>query len=153
MHALLQAVLVSMLPISELRGGIPFALANQISPWIAIPACTLANSLVVPAIYFFLEFIHKNLIHLKFYAKTVDRLLHHSQRKVRGFVARYAAFGLALFVAIPLPLTGAYTASLAAWVLGLRFSKAYLSILVGLFLAAGVVTISYIGVSFLWARV
>lgn len=146
LHPLIQAALLSMFPFAELRGGIPVAIAQGVHPLTAAVVCVVANLLVTPILFFFLEFIHHRLVHIKAYAKAADRALHLARRRTHRFIERWGPLGLALFVAVPLPVTGAYTATLAAWVLGVEFKKTILAVLIGLIISATIVTIATLGV-------
>jgi len=115
MSALLWAALLSMTPIGELCAGIPVAIASGVSPLVAYVVCVFANILVVPILFFFLEVIHRRLLHVGSYQSAFDKYMEKSRKKTGHLVEKYGVFGLALFVAIPIPVTGAYTATLAAW--------------------------------------
>lgn len=140
MNALLWAALLSMTPVSELRGGIPVALAAGVSPWLAFVVCVLANILVVPVVYFFLEFIHVRLLHINSYQSVFDKFMERTRKKLKPLVDKYGILGLAVFVAVPLPATGVYTATLAAWFFGMEWKRALLAILLGV-IAAGIIVL------------
>ena len=73
-----------------------------------------------------------------------ERIVERARRKIHGAVERYGYWGLMIFVAIPLPLTGAYTGALGAWVLGMRRGKAMLFIALGVALAGAIVSLVYL---------
>lgn len=139
MNALLWAMLLSMTPVGELRAGIPFAVLAGVDPVLAFFACVFANSLVVPVVYFFLEVIHKRLLHVNSYQSAFDRFMESTRVKVHPLFEKYGFIGLTLFVAVPIPGTGAYTATLAAWFFGMNLWKAFLSIFIGIFVAGALV--------------
>jgi len=145
MSALLWAALLSMTPIGELRAGIPVAIASGVSPLVAYVVCVLANILVVPILFFFLEVIHRRLLHVGSYQSAFDKYMEKSRKKTGHLVEKYGVFGLALFVAIPIPVTGAYTATLAAWFFGMNKWKTVLSILLGLLMAGAIVLFVVLG--------
>ncbi len=140
MNALLWAALLSLTPVIELRGGIPVALAAGVSPWLAFVVCVIANILVVPVVFFFLEFIHVRLLHVNSYQSVFDKFMERTRRKLRPLIDKYGIFGLVLFVAVPLPGTGAWTAALAAWFFGMNLKKSFLAILLGV-IAAGIIVL------------
>ncbi len=140
MSALLWAALISMSPVWELRGGIPFALASGVNPWLAFVVCVLANTLAVPITYFFLELIHRRFMHVDSYQSAFDKVMERTRKNVNPYVKKYGAFGLFFLVAIPIPGTGAYTATFAAWFFGLNKWKAFLSILLGIIVAGSLFT-------------
>jgi uncharacterized membrane protein len=137
-------IFLCLLPIAELRGAIPFALWNkiyQMNVFAAFFLCVFVNSLVGPIVYVFLSTLHKLLSHMKWYQRIFDRLIERARVKVKAVVDKYGFWGLAIFVGIPLPMTGAYTGALGAWVLGMKPWKAFLAIAVGVLMAGIVVTI------------
>ena len=138
MHPLVYAIFLSLLPVSELRGGIPVAIAQGVNPWVAFAACTFANMLVAPIVFFFLEFVHHKLMPIKFYKKTFDWFLERARKKAHKTIEKYGYVGLAIFVAVPLPGTGAYTGALVAWFFGMKPGKSIASIALGV-LAAGII--------------
>ncbi|VVB81518.1 Putative small multi-drug export protein [uncultured archaeon] len=145
MNALLWAALLSLTPVSELRGGIPVALAAGVSPWLAFVVCVIANLLVVPIVYFFFEFIHNRLLHVNSYQSVFDKYMERTRRKVKPLIDKYGFLGLAVFVAVPLPATGVYTATLAAWFFGMEWKRALLAILLGVVTAGIIVLIVSFG--------
>jgi uncharacterized membrane protein len=140
-ETLLFSILLSLLPISELRGAIPFALANGVGPVTSYLICVGANLLVGPLVYGFLATLHRLLSRWDAYRRLFERLVGRAQNKVRTQVQRFGYVGLALFVAIPLPITGAYTGALGAWVLGMSPRRALPAISGGVAAAGLLVTL------------
>ncbi len=142
------AGLLSVLPISELRGAIPYALAHGMSALAAYFYCVILNALVGPFVYGFLSSINKLFLKAGWYQKLFDRIVERARTKVHAKVERFGYWGVMLFVAIPLPVTGAYTGALGAWILGLNARKTFLAVLGGVVIAGIVVTIiSYFGIA------
>jgi len=142
-------ILLSISPISELRGGIPAALASGFSPIAAFLICVLANALVILPIFFFLDYLHSHLLKLDFYRKISEKILGRARKKankVEKGMNNYGYLALCIFTAIPLPMTGAYTATLIAWLLGLNKTKSFVSIAFGVLIAGILVTLASIGV-------
>ncbi len=139
MNALLWGILLSLSPIVEMQGGIPVALSSGFNPWLVFILCYAANLLVIPILYFFLEFVHDRFLHFKTYQSAFDKLMERCRKKVRPYVDKYGMIGFALFVAIPTPGTGAYTATLGAWFLGMPKRKAFIAIAVGILINAFIV--------------
>lgn len=138
---------LSVLPISELRGAIPFALTQGMSIPLAYAYCVLLNALVGPILYLFLFSVHKLLSLWGWYRRTFDRLIQRARNKLHSKVERFGYWGVMLFVAIPLPITGAYTGTLGAWVLGLDAKRTFLAVLAGVMISGVIVTvISYLGI-------
>jgi uncharacterized membrane protein len=133
-------VIISALPIAELRGALPVAIdVFHFSWYYALPLAILGNMLPVPIILLFLNAITRVLSKVGFIDRFLRWLFEHTRKRGR-IVERYERIGLALFVAIPLPVTGAWTGSLLAVLLGLKFKHAILSIFIGVLIAGIIVT-------------
>ncbi len=138
---IIYTALLALLPISELRGAIPYAVLNGIG---LLPAALLGTGInvLVPFIaYLFLSTIHKLLYKVGFYRNFFDRFVEKARAKVHGKVERYGYWGLLVFVAIPFPVTGAWTGTLGAWVLGMDKKKASLAIVGGVLVAGIIVSV------------
>ncbi len=133
--------ILCLAPISELRGAIPFALAKGASPIFVYPYCVILNALVAPLLYLFLGTVNSVLLKLTPYKVLFDRIVIRARNRVHGKVERFGYLGIALFVAVPLPITGAYTGTLGAWVLGLDRRKTYVAVLCGVAVAGVIVTL------------
>ena len=136
----LVVLFVAALPVLELRGALPLAINVFELPWYyALTLAVIGNLLPVPFILLFLEAITRALSRIAFFNRVLGWLFERTRRRGR-IVERYKRIGLVLFVAIPLPVTGAWTGSLAAVLFGLKLKTAFLSILVGVFIAGIIVT-------------
>ncbi|MDR1220507.1 MAG: small multi-drug export protein [Treponema sp.] len=131
----------SFLPISELRGGIPFAIVHGIPWYIAYPFCAVLNALVAPACWIFLATLHKLFLKMAWYQNLFDRFVERARTKLHNGVEKWGAVGVAIFVAIPFPLTGAWTGTLGAWALGLSKRKTMLAVITGVVVAGAIVTL------------
>lgn len=141
----------SMLPIIELRGAIPMAFAFGLPWWQAYIIAVLGNMLPVPFILLLINVIIRWMAasKVKFFNKIANFLLGKVEKN-RAKIEKYSFWGLCLFVAIPLPATGAWTGSLVAAVIGMKPWRAFLSALLGVIIAGAVVTlIVYGGIGFL----
>lgn len=136
----LAVFIISMLPIVELRGALPVAIVTWGMPWpSALTVAIIGNLLPVPFILLFLEVVTRWLRKWTIFDRFLIWLFERTRRRSR-IIERYQRIGLVLFVAIPLPFTGAWTGSLAAVLLGLKFKAAFLSIVIGVFIAGVIVT-------------
>lgn len=136
----LQVILIAASPILELRGAIPVAIIQFDFSWYyALTLAVIGNLLPVPFILLFLKAITRALSRIAFFNRLLGWLFERTRRRGR-IVERYKRIGLVLFVAIPLPITGAWTGSLVAVIFGLKLKTAFLSILVGVFIAGVIVT-------------
>lgn len=139
---ILGTLILSFLPISELRGAIPFGFFRGLPLWSAMILGTLGNLLVTPLAFMFLDFFHAFFYqHWSFYTKIFDHTVQKAHQRVGDKIKAWGYFGLLLFVGIPLPFTGAYSGVLGAWVLGLHRKKSYIAISFGVLVAAIIVTI------------
>ena len=137
---LLEVILIAASPIAELRLAIPLAINTFNFPWYhALLIAIIGNLLPVPFILLFLETATRLLSKVAIFKRMLDWLFERTRRRGR-VIERYKRIGLVLFVAIPLPVTGAWTGSLAAVIFGLSFKRAFLSILVGITIAGIIVT-------------
>jgi len=134
-------IILAMLPIAELRLSIPIAITVLNLPWYeAFALGILGNLIPVPFLLLFFEGAAKLLRKIAIGRKLVDWVLQRTARH-ESSIQKYEFVGLAIFVAIPIPLTGAWTASLLAYILGLKFWPSFLSISLGVIGAAIIVTI------------
>ena len=129
---------VSMVPIIELRGAIPIATGMGLSPWIAIPVAIVGNILPVPFIILFIKRIFAWMRNLSPKLNVIVDKLEAKAEKNKGKVLKYAFWGLFLFVAVPLPGTGAWTGALVAAMLDMPLKKAFPSVALGV-LGAGII--------------
>jgi len=143
---LLFAAVLSFMPISELRGAIPFAIANGIPWYWAFLFAVTLNALVAPACWIFLATFHKLFYGtspekgLRWYKNFFDRFVEKARAKIAPNLEKWGWLGIAVFVAIPLPLTGAWTGTLGAWVLGVSRRRTMLAVVIGVLVAGLVVT-------------
>lgn len=143
------AIVLSFLPIAELRGGIPLAILTGVDPWIAFILCTLANILVIFFVFFFLDKIHLWLLSYRWYEKSVNLFFEKAKKRSKNVKKKIDTWGmiaLTLFVAVPLPGTGAWTGSLIAWILKINRKKAFYAIALGVLIAGIIVTLAITGV-------
>ncbi len=126
--------LISMIPIVELRGAIPVGVALGVDSWLLYFLCVLGNCIPVPFIVFIARPLIDWLLKTKF-LKGVGNWLENKVRKHSDKVLKYEVFGLLLFVAIPIPGTGAWTGALIAALLDIRIKKSFPSILAGVMIA------------------
>jgi len=150
-------VLLSMLPIIELRGGLPLAINYAIQNNLSVPLVSfliiLSNILVIFFVFFFLDNLHKIFLKFSFYKKFFNFYLDKMQKKIDKFEKEYSALGflaLAIFVAVPLPGTGAWTGTLISWILGLDRKKSIFSIALGVIIAGILVLLMTLGFLFLF---
>ena len=135
----------AMIPIIELRGAIPLGAALDLPPLINYLLAVCGNLLPVPFILLFIRKILDWMENVRCFQKLV-RWLRAKAEKGRGKLEKYAVIGLAIFVAIPFPGTGAWTGSLVAALMGMKFSKAMISAICGVLVAGVVMSLLSYGV-------
>lgn len=147
-HAAVMTFLVAMVPVLELRGAIPIGVAGGLSPLAAMGIAIVGNIVPVPILILFTRQVFQWLKRWPRVRRVIEHLEHRAAEKSR-VVERYAWWGLCILVAIPLPGTGAWTGALVAAVLGMRLKNALPAILLGVILAAFIVTCLTFGVTHL----
>jgi uncharacterized membrane protein len=123
--------LISVVPFIELRGAIPFAVIAGHAPTTAFVVCVLLNMLAIPIAFVLLDFI---LPPIRKRVELIERMFRWAVRRAQKH-RNLSLVGLALFVGIPLPITGAYTGSLVAYIAGLNRKRAALAIAAGVVIA------------------
>jgi uncharacterized membrane protein len=138
-------LLLTLVPGIELRLGLPLViqdvLRNGGSVWFYFCLVLLLNILIIPLVFFFLDFFHCHLIKWDFYLRTFGSFVERRRKtaeKVQKRMHNLGYLALALFVAVPLVGTGAYTGTLIAWLLGLSKKKSFIAIALGV-LGAGLI--------------
>lgn len=132
--------IISMIPILELRGGLLAASLLQIPITTAIPICIIGNIIPIPFILLFIKQIFKWLKKIRFVKPLIEKLEERAMKK-SGNVEKGEFWGLALFVGIPIPGTGAWTGSLIASLLEVDIKKAVIAELVGIAIATLIMSI------------
>ena len=137
---ILKVIGIAATPISELRGAIPIAIGVYDFPWYyAYLFSIIGNLLPIPFILLFLNAIIPLLSKIHFMDRLMQWFFARTRRKGK-LVERYEWLGLMIFVAIPLPVTGAWTGAILAVLLGLKFRSAFTSIGAGVLVAGAIVT-------------
>ena len=152
MNKLWIGIILTLIPFIELRGGLPFIIfyvKEQALPlWPFLLLILFLNSLVILLIYFFLDYFHHRLMKKEAYKRNFERYLKKSQKKINRFQKRHKRIGfvaLTLFTAIPLPITGAYSATLISWLTGLNKIKSFISISIGLIISETIILFITLG--------
>ena len=143
----------SMIPIIELRGAIPMgavfnATLGGMPFWLTYILSVAGNMLPIPFILLFIKKIIRWMSQskVKFFNKVSNYLLNKVEKK-RDKLEKYSFWGVCIFVAIPLPVTGAWTGSLVAAMIDMKFWKAFVSCLLGVMIAGVIMTIASYGVA------
>jgi uncharacterized membrane protein len=149
---ILIGLLVTVLPIFELRAGLPiiveYTVRNGVSIWPYFLVVLILNVLVVFLIFMFFDFVHGIFMRVKWYRVVINKILNRVQRKVKRVeneMNRWGYLALVFFVAIPLPGTGAWTGGLVSWILGLDRLKSFVAIAAGVMIAGLLILLFSLG--------
>jgi len=136
--------LLSMSPISELRGAIPAGIAMGLDPAAVFAVAVIFNTLVFLPVYYGLEYTYD------FFSRRwgwVRRLVEGIRDRRKGILEKYGLLGIVLFVAVPLPVTGAWTGTLLAWLFIKDVRRAWPAVFAGVLISGTVViTVTLLGV-------
>ncbi len=146
MGKVISTLLISMVPVIELRGAIPIAAAQGMNPWEAMLISVIGNMVPVPFIIVFIRSIFK---WLRTKSERLDAMVTRLENKASlkaEKVQKYEKFGLFIFVGIPLPGTGAWTGALIAAMLDMRLKDSVPMIFLGVVAAGFIVTMITLGV-------
>lgn len=142
---ILYVFLCSMVPILELRGAIPLGVGLDLPFYINYVICVIGNMIPVPFILLFI----RNILHWMQKIPKLNKIaawIENKAEKNKAKVLRYATFGLYVFVALPLPGTGAWTGALVAAMLDMRMKKALPAIFLGVMTAGVIMSLASYGV-------
>lgn len=149
---LIYAIILTVMPVTELRAGLPLAISYAIDEGIPIififSLIILLNILVIFFIFYFLDNLHKIFMNWEWYKRLFGAYLKKFQKKVDKFEEKYKSkgfFALCLFVAVPLPGTGAWTGCFISWILGLNRKKSILAISSGVIIAGIIILFGTLG--------
>ncbi len=123
--------LLSLSPLGEARVGIPYGIINDLHPLLALVVGTFANLLVYPLLIALITYSNKQLWNIHFYRKYAVKLARRSKKLIGNNIEKYGAWGLMIFVLIPLPGTGAYMGTIAAYILNIKRREAFIAVSVG----------------------
>jgi len=140
----LATLIISALPVIELRGGLPLAITlYKMTPGEALFWSVMGNVSVSIMLVLFLERVSTFLIkHFKLFKKFFQWLFERTRRRAQDKIKKYGAWGLFLLVAIPLPMTGGWTGALVAFLFGISHRKAIPIIILGI-ITAGLITLLF----------
>ena len=93
--------------------------------------CVFLNALVGPIVFIFLNTFHRLFSKMEWYKNIFERFIEKTRKKIGDKINKYGYLGVTLFVAIPLPVTGAWTGTLGAWIFGLKKRKTIPAVILG----------------------
>lgn len=127
---------LTLLPILELRGSIPYGIFKTDMHWILVfIVCIFFNILVAPISYF----IYDKLIHIFLKIKIIERYwklyVEKTRKNIKKYVDKYGEIGLAIFIGIPLPGSGVYSGVLGGYLVGMDYKKIFKASVIGVLIA------------------
>lgn len=140
----LLVIFFSMMPVFELRGAIPLGISLGLSPIHSALISMAGNIFIVPFLLKLLYPLMKFLETTYFFKKTIGWVKKRSMKKAVT-IKKYSLIGLYLFVAMPIPTTGAWTGAVIASILNLDIKKAFVAITLGIITSGSIVLILYYG--------
>lgn len=141
---------MSMIPVVELRGAIPYGLAAGLDPWLTYLAAVVGNMVPVPFIMIFIRRIFNWARERSRWLGDRVRWLEDRAEKKSDLVQRYALAGLTVLVAIPLPGTGAWTGALVAALMNIRLRQSFPAVLLGVLIAGVIMLLICGGISLIF---
>ncbi len=136
---ILIAMFWSISPLGEAKVGIPYALFNGVNMYVSFIVCFIANVLVFPIMNFFLDVVNRYFIRWYHYKKAAIFVARRAKAGAGKNVKKYGFWGLIIFVLIPLPGTGVYAGTIAAYLFGLQRKQAFLANTIGIFFSCVIV--------------
>jgi uncharacterized membrane protein len=133
-------MIVGALPVTELRGAIPLALYYGMSFSKAFWLSIIGNTIFIAPALFLLEPVSRRLRRFKIWARFFDWVFERTKKNADA-IQKYEALGLCIFVAIPLPMTGAWSGVIAASLFKIKFRYAFMAIVLGV-MGAGLIVLS-----------
>ncbi len=136
-------ILANLIPTVEQVGGIPLGMALGFDPISSFLISLAVNCSLFFPVYFALELFYDNMLsRVKIFKKYIER----TREKGKPYIDKYGVVGLTLFICLPTPLTGTYTATLLSWFLGLDWKKSFLAIAIGSFIGGIIIMVTTVGI-------
>ena len=133
--------LISFSPFGEARAGIPYGELVGLPILLVFVIGLTANLLVFPVFYKAIELANKHLWKNPLYKRTAIYLSSRARTKTRTIIKKYGVWGLMVFVMIPLPITGAYIGTIAAYIFGISYRKSLIAISSGITISSTIVAL------------
>jgi uncharacterized membrane protein len=142
LNEVITLILVTFLPIFELRASIPLGILKYNMHWIDVfIICVIANIAIGILVFFLLDKCVHLVIRIKFIGRLYNRLVVKTRKKIKPYVEKYGTLGVAVFIGIPLPGSGVWTGALGSYLMGLRYRDFIIACIVGVLIAAVAVTL------------
>lgn len=142
LYEIISIFLISISPLGEARIGIPFGIMNGIPPILSFCIGCVANLLVFPLFYKVISMLNHFFWKSRMYKKGAVYLSKKAKKKTTRSINKYGVWGLMVFVMIPLPVTGAYIGTMAAYIFNINYRSAFYAISVGVVISSILVSIA-----------
>lgn len=136
---IITAMLWSISPFGEAKVGIPYAIFNDVNYYIAFAVCFFANVLVFPVMQFFLDSVNKRFLKWRFYKKSAIYVARKAKLGAGKNVQKFGFWGLLIFVMVPIPGTGVYAGTIAAYLFRIERKRAFMANTIGIFFSCVIV--------------
>lgn len=142
MWQILQIILWTLVPTFELRASIPYGIIYLNMNWLLVfVIAVIANIILGIIVFVLMEWIIKIITKIPFINSLWSKYVEKTQAKIKSGVEKYGEWAIAIFIGIPLPGSGVYTGALAAFLIGLDEKKFFVANIIGVLIAAVIVTI------------
>ncbi len=141
-HQLLIIILLTIIPGFELRASIPYGLLSSRINWFLVIIFSVFINIVIGIIvYYLLSLLVDFMLRFSLFKKFYSRIIIKPRKKIKKYVDKWGEIGIALFIGIPLPGSGVYTAALGAYVLGISKKDFFKATIIGVIIAGFLVSL------------
>lgn len=139
MMEVINAMLWSISPFGEAKVGIPYAIFNDVNYYLAFVVCFGANVMIFPVMQFFLNNINRHFLKWRFYKKSAIYVARKAKLGAGNNIQKYGFWGLLLFVMMPIPGTGVYAGTIAAFLFGIERKRAFMANTIGIYFSCVII--------------
>ena len=133
------AILLSLSPFGEAKVGLPYAMLKGVNVYLAFSLCLIANILIFPLMYFFLNSLNRYFFKWRPYKKSAVFVARRAKEGAKKGIHKYGYWGLMLFVMIPLPGSGVYAGTIVSYLFRFKKRKAFIANTIGITLSSLIV--------------
>lgn len=135
-------ILLTFLPTLELRASIPYGvLATDVPLYMVLLLAIVFNILLGFALYFLMDWVIVHFRKIAWFDRLFEKIVARPRKRIQKAVDKWGELGIALFIGVPLPGSGVYTAALGAYLLGVSKKEFFKATIIGVLIAAALVTI------------
>ncbi|MBI2136054.1 small multi-drug export protein [Candidatus Woesearchaeota archaeon] len=135
-------ILLTIVPFLELRASILYGIFSTNLHWSTVfLVCVITNILLGPVLYFFLDKVMHIFLRVKWIHRLYTKIIERPRKKIHEAVERYGTLGVAVFIGIPLPGTGTYSAAIGSYLLDLGYKRFFIANVFGVLIAGTLMTL------------